>query len=493
MENESRDRGNEDDNAEISLKPRSLPPAHYIFKIKNFSLLSNAKVDSFQSAHFDVGGYTWKLSVYPRGNKKRNGEGYISLYLVLTKSNKLAFNQEVNVSFKLFVYDFVHDEYLTVQDASYAQFKSSQKTMGFPDFMPLIDLNDISKGFISSNTLVVELEIQAMTEWNSFQCNVNKAKLAALIFGAINQLEGIYSFQIRAAHQIVSRATLLHRFPAIWQGILTSFNAGSTTSIKAGQKISWKLRSLPPAHYSFKIENFSLLSDAKAEFFHSADFEAGSYNWLVSASFIFQASLFSPNPTKAVNVTFKLFVYDYICDKYCNVQDEKVRRFCGIRREWGFDKLVSLTDFKDKSNGYLMEDCCIFGAEIFVIENGSKEECFSMLKTPANNTYTWTIENFSELNLLEFTNSKVFAIGGSIWSLDLYPKGDSRAKGKSLAMFLKLEDHARFEHGRKLYAEFPLRVLIISSILMSRHGVLQNLSLVNLNDEKKGFLHYFGG
>ncbi|XP_050209018.1 uncharacterized protein LOC126659726 [Mercurialis annua] len=297
LEDESTARANQDDNAETSLKPRSLPPAHYIFKIQNFSLLSDAKAECFQSADFEVGGYKWNLSLYPRGNKKRNGDGYISLYLLLSDSNQLTFNQEINVNFKLFIYDYIRDKYLTVQDA-----------------------------------------------------------------------------------------------------------------------------------------------------------------------------------------------------------DEKVRRFHGSKKEWGFDKLVSVTDFKDESNGYLVDDCCIFGAEIFVIENANKGECLSMVKKPANNTYTWTIAKFSELNL-SHNISQVFTIGGNNWSITVHPKGDSREKDKSLSIFLKLENHASFDNGKKLYVEYMLRVrnqlvgqhreldgYIKFSSTTSSWGYSKFMSLIDLNDKSKGFL-----
>ncbi|XP_055960093.1 uncharacterized protein LOC126661589 [Mercurialis annua] len=315
-------RANQDPNAEPSLKPRSVPPAHYIFKIQNFSLLSDAKAECFQSADFEVGGYKcvvclaqgpilewgislnvenrkkWNLSLYPRGNKKKNGDGYISLYLLLSESNRLTFNQEIIVNFKLFVYDYICDNYWTVQDA-----------------------------------------------------------------------------------------------------------------------------------------------------------------------------------------------------------DEKVRRFHGSKKEWGFDKLVSVTDFKDESNGYLVDDCCIFGAEIFVIENANKGECLSMVKKPAaNNTYTWTIEKFSQLDSSPKT-SQAFTIGGSNWSIVVYPKGDPREKDRSLSIFLKLEDHATFDYGKKLYAEYMLRV---RNQLVGQHreweascqygsntkswGFSKFMSLVDLNDKLKGFL-----
>ncbi|XP_050211200.1 uncharacterized protein LOC126661397 [Mercurialis annua] len=282
-------------------------------------------------------------------------------------------------------------------------------------------------------------------------------------------------------------------------------------------EIRWKLRSLPPSHYTFKIENFSLLCDAKTECFQSADFEVGGYKWLLSVypggnkkkngnGYISLYLVLSKSNkltfNQEVNVYFKLFVYDCIRDSYWTVQDEKVRRFHGIKREWGFDKLVSVTDFKNESKGYLLDDCCTFGAEIFVIENGSKGECLSMVKNPANKTYTWTIHKFSELTSLD-NESEAFAIGGSNWTITVYPKGDLREIGKSLSINLNLKDHSTFEQGRKLYTEFVFRVknqlngkhpekrgyCMFESSAAPSWGFSNVMSLNDLNDKTKGFIH----
>ncbi|XP_050211394.1 uncharacterized protein LOC126661582 [Mercurialis annua] len=277
---------------------------------------------------------------------------------------------------------------------------------------------------------------------------------------------------------------------------------------KSNAEITWKLRSLPPAHYTFKIENFSLLSDAKAECFQKLSVYPGGNKEKNGDGYISLYLVLSKSNeltfNQEVNVYFKLFVYDYIRDSYWTVQDadEKVRRFRGVIREWGFDKLVSITDFKDGLNGYLVNDCCIFCAEILVIENANKGECLSMVKKPENNTYTWRIENFSALDLL-FTVSKEFAIGGRNWSITVYPKRNSRAKDKSLSIFLDLKDIATFKHGRKLYTEFMFRV---RNQLVEKHHEMQGInhqfessknsygyqnfmSLIELNDKSKGFIY----
>ncbi|KAF2294679.1 hypothetical protein GH714_014993 [Hevea brasiliensis] len=153
---------------------------------------------------------------------------------------------------------------------------------------------------------------------------------------------------------------------------------------------------------------------------------------------------------REVNVYFKLFVYNQILDKYLVVQDakEKIRRFRGAKTKWGFDKLVSLNAFNEASNGYLVDDCCILGAEIFVIERTGKEE-----------------------------------------------------KGKCLSMFLQLEDSKPFDSGQKLYTEFILRVR--DQLLGVHHeqkgnnkyctsainwGFRRLILLSDLNDASKGFI-----
>ncbi|CAL5429333.1 unnamed protein product [Camellia sinensis] len=96
-----------------------MPPAHYTFKINSFSLLSTMLTrigeEKHESDSFEAGGYLWRLSLYPYGRKERNADGYISLYLVIAETNTLPLGWEVNVIFKLFVYDQIQDKYLTFQ------------------------------------------------------------------------------------------------------------------------------------------------------------------------------------------------------------------------------------------------------------------------------------------------------------------------------------------------------------------------------------------
>ena len=84
-----------------------------------------------------------------------------------------------------------------------------------------------------------------------------------------------------------------------------------------------------------------------------------------------------------------------------------------MKTEWGFTKFLPLDTFKDVSHGYLVNDCCLFGVEVFVHKHSAKLECVSMTKKPDNCTLTWKIENFSALD--EESYSQEFTVEDSQW------------------------------------------------------------------------------
>ncbi|KAL7166585.1 hypothetical protein ACSBR2_037286 [Camellia fascicularis] len=285
-------------------------------------------------------------------------------------------------------------------------------------------------------------------------------------------------------------------------------------------EVTRSLRKIPPAHFIFKIESFSqlsqLLSDVEVQNCESDIFEASGYKWKLS---------FYPNGDKKrkgeghislylviaetsnlplgweVNVNFKLFVYDQIQGKYMTIQDAngKVRHFHEMKTEWGFAQLLPLSTFNDADNGYLICDTCVFGVEVFVINYTGRGQSINILKE-LDRTYTWKIDNFSSLDG-EKQYSDVFIFGNRKWNLRLYPKGRVTAKDKCLSLFLGLNDLKTFPSERKTYAKFKMRIrnqnhgehmeiegsncFTSSSISW---GTSSFLSLTDLHDASKGFL-----
>ncbi|KAF7819632.1 MATH domain and coiled-coil domain-containing protein [Senna tora] len=156
-----------------------------------------------------------------------------------------------------------------------------------------------------------------------------------------------------------------------------------------------------------------------------------------------------------VHVCFKLFVQDQIQDKYLTIQGE-AKRFHTMKTEWGFSEFVSMDTFKDPSKGYLVNDSCVFGAEVFAVQCSSKWECFSMIKPPINkNSYTWKIQNFAACK--EYLVSPTFEAGGESWKLCFYLNGEGPLKD-SFSLFLHLVDLKNLPSKPKVYAKFMLRI-----------------------------------
>ncbi|KAF5446162.1 hypothetical protein F2P56_031812 [Juglans regia] len=228
-----------------------------------------------------------------------------------------------------------------------------------------------------------------------------------------------------------------------------------------------------PAHYKLKILSYSLLSKAHQEKYESSSFGAGEYRWRLSlfpngnltdhGNGYISLYLAMDGPEQlprgeGVDVSFKLFVLDQKHNKYLTIQDSEVRRFDENKTEWGFGQLLSLEDFKSSCNGYLVEDTCVFGAEVFVNSPSGKWECLSMLKKPANGIYTYKMENFATLNK-SFYHSKAFKVGERNWKLKVYPKGNDSHMGKAFSVYLELVGEESWPPKKTVYAEFKLRVV----------------------------------
>ncbi|KAK9006677.1 hypothetical protein V6N11_019011 [Hibiscus sabdariffa] len=281
------------------------------------------------------------------------------------------------------------------------------------------------------------------------------------------------------------------------------------------------MRSHPPSHYLFKIDSFSLLAETKVENFKSDTFEAGGHQWRL---------VLYPNGNKRsngsghislyleicmeetadlsldweVDVDFKLFVLDQIRDQYLAIKDMEVpvTRFYEMKKKWGFSQLLSQETFKNGDNGYLVEDCCIFGAELLIIEPPSKLGQISMIKNPSGGTITWKIENFSLLDKKVYY-SPVKSVGDINWYLMVYPNGHVEGESTHLSLYLALAEPDKLPPQRQVYVKYNLRLRdqIKSNhfqfklpfekcfdISISSWGYRKFVSLKDLKDSSKGYM-----
>nr|GMC84038.1 MATH domain and coiled-coil domain-containing protein At2g01790-like [Ipomoea batatas] len=252
-------------------------------------------------------------------------------------------------------------------------------------------------------------------------------------------------------------------------------------------------RDIPPAHFIFMIRSFSLLDETGNEKHESGVFQACDKKWKLcvypkgkkkqadgdgDGHISLYLEIVDTNDYPRgweVHVKFSLFVYDYVQDKYLTVQDQ----------------LLSLSTFKDPSNGYLVDDTCAFGAEILVISDAAtkRRECLSMVKDPTSKTFTWTINNFASKKNQEFITSDEFNVEGTKWKLSLYPNGARSAKGKHLSLFLHLADLSNLkDHARKLYARY--RVWICNQLKSSENHEKQGSAFYDVVRSGLGFINF---
>lgn len=96
----------------------------------------------------------------------------------------------------------------------------------------------------------------------------------------------------------------------------------------------------------------------------------------------------------------------------------KVAHFDQQKTENGFPKLISLAIFNDASNGCLVDDSCVIGAEVVVIKTNStfrrKVETLSTIRRMGGGFIYWKVPNFSKLNQ-ECYHSPVFCASGKKW------------------------------------------------------------------------------
>ncbi|KAM7267708.1 hypothetical protein ACFE04_009874 [Oxalis oulophora] len=225
-----------------------------------------------------------------------------------------------------------------------------------------------------------------------------------------------------------------------------------------------------PSHFVWKIKSYSKLVELEWKKIESSDFEVNGHKWKLTfypdgdherkgkGYISLYLSLMDAEDHLPLSldlfVKFQFLVFDQINDKYLVIQgiNNDVCRFQRMKTEWGFARLLSLVDFKDSSNGYLLDDCCVFGVDVFVNENATCGDSFSVKPLKSGNSYTFKINNFSTLSEGD-VESEVFTIDGLQWKLKFYPRGSSKPEVPHVSLFLMPK------FNKKVHATYKLRMI----------------------------------
>ncbi|KAF2921553.1 ubiquitin C-terminal hydrolase 12 isoform X1 [Oryza sativa Japonica Group] len=127
------------------------PISRFTWTIENLSRVSTKKL---YSEIFVVGGYKWRILIFPRGNNVE----YLSMYLDVADSAVLPYGWTRYAQFSLSVVNQMHNKF-TIRKETQHQFSARESDWGFTSFMPLGDLYNPSRGYLVNDTCIVEAEV----------------------------------------------------------------------------------------------------------------------------------------------------------------------------------------------------------------------------------------------------------------------------------------------------------------------------------------------
>ncbi|KAJ7569840.1 hypothetical protein O6H91_01G097400 [Diphasiastrum complanatum] len=123
----------------------------FTWPIEDFTKINIRK---YYSETFIVGGYSWRILVFPKGNNVDS----LSMYLDVADSASLPYGWSRYAQFNLAVIN-QFDPKLSIRKDTQHQFNARESDWGFTSFMPLQDLYDPSRGYLVNDTLLVEANV----------------------------------------------------------------------------------------------------------------------------------------------------------------------------------------------------------------------------------------------------------------------------------------------------------------------------------------------
>ena len=124
------------------------------------------------SQHFDVGGVSWRVKLYPQGDHRESASGYVSMYLAAVDPPR---KMHVNFTFTIEGAKKHDDENAAVVSARAVRerggstFQKGTACWGWPKFVSLTALNDPDEGLVSrDDTVVITAEVCVSN--NTLEC-----------------------------------------------------------------------------------------------------------------------------------------------------------------------------------------------------------------------------------------------------------------------------------------------------------------------------------
>ncbi|XP_019461341.1 PREDICTED: ubiquitin carboxyl-terminal hydrolase 12-like isoform X2 [Lupinus angustifolius] len=122
----------------------------FTWTIENFSRLTR----KVYSDDFYVGGYKWRILIFPKGNNV----DHLSMYLDVADSTTLPYGWTRYAQFSLSIVNQIQSKY-SVRKETQHQFTARESDWGFTSFMPIAELSDSSRGYVVNDTCIVEADV----------------------------------------------------------------------------------------------------------------------------------------------------------------------------------------------------------------------------------------------------------------------------------------------------------------------------------------------
>ncbi|KAL7106279.1 hypothetical protein ACP275_07G102200 [Erythranthe tilingii] len=263
-------------------------------------------------------------------------------------------------------------------------------------------------------------------------------------------------------------------------------------------------REAPPAHFMIKIESFSVFEKYGIKKYKTKEFVAGDYKWRLLFNFngkesdyisvnLAMADTTSLPTNWEVNALFSIFLFNQISGNYLS-STGRTKCFQATKSEWGISKFISKKVLSDPSNGYIIDDSCVFGAEVFVVKREAVIE--RVLLTNVNTYYNHALEISGFSQLPQRWESAEFDAGGQKWKILLYPKGYAEGTGSHVSIYLYYLGTERVQTCftvcmKNQFDDKQTRRYFFSywfSASSSSWGRPVYIDLATINDPNKGFI-----
>ncbi|XP_074566179.1 uncharacterized protein LOC141822745 [Curcuma longa] len=220
--------------------------------------------------------------------------------------------------------------------------------------------------------------------------------------------------------------------------------------------------------FRWMIDGFSTIANRGAASYCSGSFTACGFTWKLRLESVLEdgekyVCLYlsdddAASKNSVIKAIYKLFIYDQLHAEHIQKLGED---YFHSTSHNGFCCKTALNKINGSKSGLLVNDCCIFGAEVSeafackLDKVGLIHESLSLKKDLTPRIYKWVIKDVSKSK--DKLISDTFAAGGYNWSISLHPNVTTYKD--FLAVFLVMDKSASLASKTSLYVEYSFCLL----------------------------------